>query len=319
MPHPSGGGEHPVLRGRTGLARSRRMTWRVTRRALAAALSLPCVLVAGCGSQPSRPAAATPPSPAAVVDASRLRLPLDRYLLSPDQSELVARAHRTVLAECMHRFGVAGPPRPPRPDGPRTWEERRYGITDLDLASRTGYRTSTRPPAPVTRPSGLDDPQTLAVLTGRGDRVIGGRPVPPGGCAGETRRRLTAGAPTSVEETDLPQWLGRDTYLTSRRDRRVQAAQRAWSTCMREHGYHYATALDAPADPRFKGLPVSALEITTARTDIACKRRTDLVGVWFAVEADLQRASIATHRDALERIRLTNEAQLRAADGLHLD
>jgi hypothetical protein len=87
---------------------------------------------------------------------------------------------------------------------------------------------------------------------------------------------------------------------------------------MRGRGHHYPTPLAAAADPRFRRGPVSSSEIATARDDIACKRQTNLVGVWSAAEADLQRADIAAHRPALERLRRSNDAQLRVVHDLHL-
>ncbi|WP_133150537.1 hypothetical protein [Frankia canadensis] len=310
MLHRMGDGISPVPRGRAGLP----LAHRLTRWTLAAALALPAALTAGCGGGPAAPAGARP---TAVVDASRLRLPLDRYLLSPDESALVARGYRVLLAECMDRFGLSGPPEPPRSEGPHTWGERRYGITDLALAAQAGYRVSTHPPVPVARPSANDDPRTLTALTGRGAPTVNGRPVPPGGCSDETDRRLRADAPTGADEY-LAQRLDQDSYFRSERDPRVQKAAQAWSACMRGHGLRYPTPLSAPADPRFRNWPVSRLEITTATTDIACKRQTNLVGIWSGVEADLQRAGIAAHRDALEKVRLTNEAQLRVVSDLHL-
>jgi hypothetical protein len=285
---------------------------------MVAALAVPAALGAGCGRAPAHPAAGlAAASPPVLVDASRLRLPLDRYLLSPHESDLVARAYRVLLTQCEQRFGIAGPPEPPEPAGPGTSNERRYGITNRALAASAGFRMSTPAAVSTPKPTEPADPRTLDVLTGTGRQVVDGRPVPPGGCSGEAKRRLNAGAPAGVDRY-LAQRLSRDSYFDSERDRRVQAVLRAWSDCMRGHGFDYPTPLAAAADPRFRNGPVSPAEITVATTDVDCKRRTNVVGVWSTVEADQQRPDITAHQDALEQLRLANEAQLRVTHGLDL-
>ncbi|MCK9895322.1 hypothetical protein [Frankia sp. AgB32] len=282
--------------------------------ALAAALTVPAAVGAGCGGATSNPATGVAP---ALTDASHLRLPLDRYLLTPHDADLVARAHRVLLRRCEQRFGITGPPEPPATAGPRTLNERRYGITDRALAATAGFRVSANGPVTVPKPTEPADPRTLDVLSGEGRRVVDGQPVPPGGCSGEAKRRLGAGAPAGADRF-LAERLSRDSYFRAESDRRVQAAMRAWSICMQEHGFTYPTPLAAAADPRFRAGPVTPTEIATATTDIDCKARANLVGVWSTLEADLQRPAIATHRDALDTLLRANDAELRVVRGLDL-
>ncbi|ABW11799.1 conserved hypothetical protein [Parafrankia sp. EAN1pec] len=300
-------------------------------RCLLASALVPAAFGAGCGAAAPQPAATvSATSPPALLEGAALHLPLDRYLLGPRESEAVARSYRILLAECMHRFGLPSPQRSGAVDGPATLNERRYGITDLEQARATGFRVSEPGPDsgadPESGPSkpggpagsaGPVDPRTLEVLTGTGGGTVAGQAVPDGGCSGEAQRRLTAGAPP-VEDMYLAQRLAQDSYVDSGRDPRVRAALRAWSGCMHGHHFDYPTPLAAAGDPRFRSGPVSAAEITVATTDIACKRQTNLVGVWFTVESEIQRPEVAANREPLERIRRTNEIQLKVARSLGL-
>jgi hypothetical protein len=50
--------------------------------------------------------------------------------------------------------------------------------------------------------------------------------------------------------------------------------------------------MNASDDPRFHGDKVTALEIKSATADVACKKQSNLVAVWAAVEAAYQRRAI---------------------------
>jgi hypothetical protein len=281
-------------------------------------LAITAAVTTGCGSASEHTATHAPAAaPSAPADGAGLVLPLDRYLLGPHDTVRVARAYRVLLNDCASGFGITPPPDPPAAPLPRTWDERRYGITDLTLAAAAGYRLSVHPPPVVPRPTSASNPHTLDVLTGRGAHVVAGRTVPAGGCSGEATRHLNAGAPRDADP-DLAQNLSQRSYFRSKSDQRVLAAQRSWSTCMNGHGYHYPDPLAAAADKRFRSWPVTPLEIATAKADIACKNQTDLVGIRSAVESDLQRADIAANRPALEKVSRVNDAQLAVVRALGL-
>ncbi len=290
----------------------------IARWALAAALTVPAMVGAACGGAGANPAAGvTAAIPPVVTDASRLRLPLDRYLLSPHDADLAARGYRVLLRRCEQRFGITGPPEPPPGAGPRTANERRYGITDRRLAATAGFRVSTDPPVSVAKPTEPADPRTLEVLTGEGHHVVDGQPVPPGGCSGEARRGMRAGAPAGVDRF-LAQRLSQDSYFRSQRDPRVQAVLRTWSDCMRGHGFRYPTPLAAAGDPHFRTGPVTPTEKSAATADLDCKATTNLIGIWSSVEADLQRSAITANRDALDTLLRANDAELRVVHSLDL-
>jgi hypothetical protein len=286
----------------------------VFRRTLAF-VALSAVLAAGCDARQEPSESGWP----TLHGGADLRLPLDAYQLAPHQWKQVSRAHRVLVAMCMRRFGITSPEPVDVSNTPRTANERRYGITDAALAAVAGYGLSAD--GPSTRPtrvtSGSADPTTLAVLAGDGEPVVRGQLVPAGGCYGEARRRLNTAAP-HVPDIFLAGRLARESLAESERDIRVSTVLREWSACMRTRGFDYSSPPKAAADPRFAG-PPSALEVNTATADIACKRQTNVVGVWFTVEAQLQRQTVSTNRPALDEIREMNEAQLKVAHSLGID
>ncbi|MDQ1711900.1 MAG: hypothetical protein QOE45_1350 [Frankiaceae bacterium] len=260
------------------------------------------VVGSGCGAAdvagPARgserqPEAATAPRLLASVD---LRLPVEDYMLSEDQLRTVATARVLLVERCLARFGV----RVSLPDGdasgdvgPRSLTDRRYGITDAALAGKYAFGLGPRDPALRRKPPqpdlGVDG---RAALTGQGPTLVRGVTVPEGGCLGEADRLLDAGIPSGVD-TSAAQSLQFASFDRSRADSRVRKVFAAWSACMAESGYHYADPLGTPGDPRFTGPgPASALAIATARADLRCKARTNVVGVWFTVDAAYERSAI---------------------------
>ncbi|MEO3869872.1 hypothetical protein ABGB18_13675 [Nonomuraea sp. B12E4] len=270
------------------------------RRHLAALLTAATALTASCAQALPR-STATP-------DRTALRLPLDDYQHSPIQGLAVTNAYRVLLIRCAQRHGrilpITSSPRPLV--GPRTWTERRYGLTDAADAASYGYGLGPRDPARHPPESAPLDPATIAVITGSG----AGHDVPPGGCQEEARKAL-AMAPAGADPS-LPEHLSMLSFQRSRIDSRVRAAVEGWSACMRAAGHSYATPFDPIADPAFRD-GTSEKELATARTDLACKKRTNLVGIWLSVESAFQRTMIAQNATALRAAKQANEITLRLA------
>jgi hypothetical protein len=274
------------------------------------------VTAAGCtragGTAAVRP---EPPDRAAapvVLESAGLRLPLDDYLLSPAALLAVTNAYRVLVGRCVVELGL---PRPAATaaqqlTGPRTWTERRYGLTDPTAARTLGYHLGSREPARAKPASTQFTPAELAVVTGTGAATVHGRPVPAGGCATRAQQEL-AMHPAGVA-LQLPQQLSLTGFAQSRTDPQVRAATAAWSQCMRSAGLRYATPLDA-AGAAASGHTPSAREIATATTDVGCKRRTNLIGIWFTAESAQQRTLIAAHATELAAVRAANETTLRLA------
>jgi len=264
-------------------------------------------LTAGC----SAPAREQPEEAPVLLRSTGLRLPLDAYLLSPGETTEVTEAHRVLVRRCMARFGFDYPPVTDGGTGGglTSWTERRYGITDPKEAAARGYRLRT--PAGSAPPAD-PGPRERIALTGEGGSRVESDGVPEGGCAGEAGRRLRAGGPEDADRT-LAQALSAESYERSLRDKGVRAATEQWSRCMRASGLDYAGPLDPPEDPRFQGTVPSAVERTTAKADVSCKKRTNLVGVWFTAEAAVQRSLIIRNRDALAQVAAMNRTELTTA------
>ncbi|WP_329563411.1 hypothetical protein OG711_37735 [Streptomyces uncialis] len=71
---------------------------------------------------------------------------------------------------------------------------------------------------------------------------------------------------------------------------------------MADAGYDYRNPLAPPVDPRLRDAPKHEA-IRTAARDITCKKRTNLVGIWFAVETAYQKQAVDKHRERLNTVR----------------
>lgn len=250
---------------------------------------------AGCSSEPAteRPA----------VAQGRVRsaeaLPLDAFLLSDAQREVLRRATYAVHARCMSRFGFAVPHlSPPRAVAPAASE--RYGIVDQANAARNGYHpVPRRTPA---RSGATLSPAAEKVSSGTGPRTVGGRKVPDGGCLGEARRVVSRAAPT-IRDPMLAEKLSLDSFRRTLGDERVLAVQREWRACMAEAGYRYRDPLAANDDPAFRTPAPSPREIAVAVTDVRCKDEIGLVTAVTAVEAEYQQQIIVANARDLRALR----------------
>ena len=81
-------------------------------------------------------------------------------------------------------------------------------------------------------------------------------------------------------------------------------------------GFSYPGPMAAIDDRRFATRTPTRLEIDVATADVACKRGTNLAGVWFAVEAARQRAAIGQHRAEFAAIKNLIATRARAAQTL---
>ncbi len=269
---------------------NRRPARLVATMALAAILTGCSPAAAPGGAEPAEPPVGAVPT---ILSSTGLRLPVEDYLPTTEQSDRLARARLSLIHLCMSRFGFEYSVKPvPSGDyGPVNLTDRRYGITDAGLARIFGYGLGPRDPARAVRPErpeiGADGQN---VLSGQGRTVVNGAPVPEGGCIGEADRRLTDPIPSSVAIRHGSQ-LQFESFAQSREDSRVQNAFSAWSACMAEAGYHYADPLATAADPSFAET-VNGQQIAVALADIDCKASTNLVGIWYTIESAYQRRAI---------------------------
>jgi hypothetical protein len=279
-------------------------------RCLLLALAIAGVSVSACFSTDpaSRPAAPGEPKVAAipVMTGSSGRLPLQDYSLSAGQIQQTDRARLVLIDHCMRRFGFRYHRELPKPPHGSTDLGRRYGLTDLALAARNGYRL-TAPKAPK-RPelSAVED----AVLLGGGAPAVGAVTVPRGGCLDEANRRLDAKAPPGAD-IQLGQRMMFDSFTRSQQDSRVKQAFTTWNRCMAESGYHYPSPLAPFGDRTLQQDAKRGVQVATA--DVRCKQRSNVVGIWFTVESAYQQRMIEQNGTALRRTRQAIDARLRTA------
>lgn len=260
-----------------------------------------------------------------VLDAAKRELPLAAFSLTLEEGRLLNRAESLLASRCAKRFGVTyGDPRASGAGnpGPVSLTDRRYGVADTEQAAAHGYDfgspesksngTGAKEQSPAAQ-EGTDELDATAqtVMTGDGQAHVNGLKVPMDGCEGEAREALARTAPPSAYQ-NLPSALISEGFSRSKSDSRVLAVLASWSQCMKDKGFDYNDPLDAVGDPRFT-TGTTRTETDTAEADVACKRSTNLVGIWFAVESAYEERLIAENRPKLEEVRRADQRRLAAA------
>ncbi|MEN3609169.1 hypothetical protein AAH979_06425 [Plantactinospora sp. ZYX-F-223] len=246
-----------------------------------------------------------------VPDLKSLALPLDAYLPTREQAAVLLTAENNLKLECLRRFGFAlsVPAAQPRP---LAVNERRYGVTSEEDVASYGYRV---PPEYVVERQ--KEPElsaaALSILTGDGQNSYQGQAIPEGGCTGEARRKIAGGAATPADP-DVAQNLKAEALSRARHDSRMVAIFAEWKACMARSGYDYSDPFDANDDAQFaSGESASDAEISTASADVRCKKDTNLVNVWVAVDVAYQNRAIEQHSEALNTAKQLLETRLRNA------
>jgi hypothetical protein len=291
--------------------------WR--RRAGAFAAAVVVAGLAGCSTAPAATSGfdlgtALGRVPADVSTVHGVDLPLDRSLLTPVEELEVVKARNTLVERCLAAHGIffVLPAVDPARDAAKP---RRHGLVDAGEAATYGYRDpavfAARPAPPARRPP----PDVVSVITGTRTGVVGGRAVPPGGCAGEADRAIAPDAKPGQEPVSFG-LSGRGFEITGTTPP-VTAAAAKWSRCMAEAGFRYGNPDAAVHDPAFGAGRASAHEIAVATEDVRCKERAQWVRTWVAVERAVQDVLIRQHTDDLARERQHKERQLTVARGIN--
>ncbi|MEY9855941.1 hypothetical protein ABH935_001545 [Catenulispora sp. GAS73] len=303
------------------------MTRKTAATGITCTMAVTAILVAACSSGAGHPAGGStePPvsSTPAITDPAALALPIDAYKITNDQYQKIDAATIAVEISCMKRYGFDyGSYVVPStgPNGPDQ-NARRYGVVDPAVASQYGYhphnppQSTTRPPVPK-----MSDVMFSVLGSGAGPHVglptpatYNGVAVPKGGCVGEAENKLDTGG-TDIGLGGVVQKIGSDGFNHSLSDDRVKAAFAAWSSCMQAVGYTYATPNDAANDPNWHTESVSTSEIATATADVRCKQKTNVIGIWFAVESAYEQQMIEQHAPELAQVKKNIDDALKRAD-----
>jgi hypothetical protein len=238
-------------------------------------------------------------------------LPITVYVLDPAQYARLTEATAILVHSCMTSFGFDYSLS--TSTGPTDQADGDLPDSDPKAAAVDGYRNrAVVPPPAVPSPS---RPEQL-VLTGGTARPVNGSRVPPGGCLGAARRTIAGGAdPATVfGDAALVSDIRLNGYVGTLSDSRVGTVFGEWSECMAAKGFHYVSPVAAATDPRWNvRYPPTALEISTATTDVACKYRYNVNGVVHAVQVAFQTVAIQANAPALRRLEAGRDAALRVA------
>ncbi|MGW2558420.1 hypothetical protein ACWCXB_04045 [Streptomyces sp. NPDC001514] len=274
------------------------------------------VLLTGCtsaalGGDGSQGAAGEPIAigkVSVVSSAEQLTFPLDAYQLSRQESRKIEEALDVLVADCMTKQGFtwAPPQRPPMRDGTRN--ARRYGLLDPEEGSLTGYHgaASTGTGAKGNE-TGQDDSQAAQQAAGA--------------CVVAEKAKLNGQQKADKAATGPDEFIEQlvmEDAARAEKDPQVRAVFAKWSDCMDEAGYSYAGPWDANNDPEWgKSATATDRERAVATADAKCKIKTNLAGVWLAVETAYQQRTLEANAEGLEAAKKTNETRLRnAADAL---
>lgn len=300
------------------------------------------LLLTACSSGPAVSADTKPPSDPSKVSPAELVYPLDPYKTTDEQIRSLETAQDLLVGDCMKRFGFTYklPVRAaPRPKGTSS----RYGITDEARAARHGYaRAGGSAPAPEKLPEDSMPPAERLALTGPplkskpgggielppltleeaqktdSGRTVNGQKVLPGGCAREGYLRLYA---EKKEPVELLFVFGMEGEASTRAQQspKVAKAVKAWSACMAEKGYrvsdpispHEALGLKSEADFG------SAQAIAAAKQDVVCKKRTDLVALWYTAEVGFQKELMEEHAETLSQVKAELDERIKKAASIN--
>jgi hypothetical protein len=290
----------------------------VKRIGLAAAALIIAGMVAGCSAVPDAspasapPAISTAPVHVPVTDSVLSpQLPIDAYEPTSLQTAQASYLIQRIEQVCLRGFGFRYNPGlsvSVIQDQVRIAEEfetRLYGVSDLSAVRTYGYSlpTWTQGSVPAITLGQLPAGES-AIFTGS-TKTYDHRPVPPGGCYEQAERQLAEhGVNPQLQNGTgaggMAASIQQSAWKRAQSAPRVRAVFAAWSACMSTYGDHYATPFAAGSDPRWT--KVTPLEIQTAEHDVVCKRRVNLLGVEFAVNADYQDAAIAKNAAALSQL-----------------
>lgn len=293
-------------------------------------------LTAGCASRPavsSRPVKSLVPpptittAPAAPSSGANIQLPLDAYGAgTAEQEGVITKADDLLTQQCMRSKGFQYSAQPVgvgspasktvgEPYGP-------YGINDPAQAARYGYSVPSGSSTAnlAANPALARSLSFSAQLQDHGASymvALYGTAAPqqladkhPRGCI-DASAKIADPAYGTVDRS-LVSELAQESVQRTEADSRVIQVESRWSTCMAAQGFQYQTPSDAQMAP-WPAAP-SHEEIQVAEADVTCKGKTNLPGIWLAVEAGYQRELIQQNAADLSQIKQDFGVLIRQAE-----
>lgn len=243
------------------------------------------------------------------------RLPIAAYSYTDAEYASIDAAENVLADKCMARYSLTY--RPPKPTPAVPGADRRYGLSEERSAALFGYRPDSSYRA-ASQPMKLGKHERI-VLYGNREGAgksrsleYRGKKVPDHGCLGQAKDDFG-------KAYAYPEGAGKASRISSQSYRQsmllpeVQAVFNAWSACMKKSGYIYGSPSDPFSAEKFREGPVTAQEKETAQADVACKRSTGLLEVWFTAESEVQKTMIAEHSTSLEKLRDLHAKKVAAA------
>ncbi|MEW2160999.1 hypothetical protein AB0950_38125 [Streptomyces sp. NPDC007189] len=291
--------------------------------------------VTGCSVTASGPAHGAPEPEISgipvLADSADLALPLDAYEATPEERELLVKAQQVLTTRCMDRLGFDYQPPPQSGAAKAAPNSRIYGVTDPETAARYGYRSPEETKSLATRGKrepvskaeetalfGAPDlrPDELPKSQQEAERQSGHGGVPVGGCTRESFLKLYAPDPESVDVLYVFQ-LKSEAETRARTDSRIKRVNATWSACMAKSGYQAKEPMKAAEELGFTDAELAEPQaITAATVDVACKKKTNLVGTYYAVQSAYQRRLVEEHAETLNLARQQLRDRLRLAASL---
>lgn len=262
--------------------------------------------------------AVAPYTPPAVPNTGLTRgmsLPLEAYEETLPEYNEILKARFAIESTCMRGYGFSFTPA--ADTNTISYDAsnmgRRYGLADPAAAAQYGYSIPSLAQSAPGDPA-LTKQEYLVLTGGQGPGAptsakpgtYDGRQIPAGGCVGQADQQLTDPANGMLVNQLDAQSLDASQSLPA-----VKAAITQWSACLRQSGYQAADPLKASLlTQQLGGTAGDAVDRKVAVADVACKQRTNLVGIWFAAESGVQKQYITANAAQLKQ----DSAKLAAAE-----
>ncbi|RSO07304.1 hypothetical protein DMH18_25545 [Streptomyces sp. WAC 06783] len=227
--------------------------------------------------------------------------PLESYKLTDDQEKKIVQAVDALTVSCMKSFGITYKPVPSTGDnGLGSSHKHLYGVTDEKEARTYGYGDPDVGQEVQKQTTGETD-EELAVRLGE-VTTYNGKPVPEGGCQGQSSRQVFKGQSAEQGEAFTDELILQASARTQE-DPRVREVFHKWNNCMKDKGFSYKTPLEALDDSEFAAPSVTQREKDVAVADAQCKKNNNVTGVWSSVEMAYQKRAIGENSARLAGVR----------------